>query len=585
MTIGFTGDSVQQAVTAALDALGRGEVPTERRHVDLKEEAGRRQPDGSILPGQPQNERAAAKLAPFVACMANSPAGGALIVGVADDGTVTGTELDVDWLQVRLYQLLHSKLTTVIAEHAIADRRVLVVRSPAAVEPIAYGGAVRWRVGDQCQEIDPSSWIARRSQGWATDWSDQPSDVPIEAVRDGAISVARAFLAASGDDRSEELAGATTRDLLRRLAVTTADGRLTRSGVIAFVGRGTPMLDYIRRPAAGADSEARVNLGRSLLEELSEVFTTARAYNPEVHVEKGLVIDRIRMLPERAVREAIVNGAAHREWTDPNPTLIEHIGATLRVTSPGGFYGGVRSDNIINHPSRSRNGALTRLLATLRIAEGQGIGVDRMFGDMIRLGHRQPTITEADGARVLAVLTGERLDNAWMSWLELFDTRVSGDLRILMSLDRLVQRWWVDPPDLAPYLQVITGEAEQTVEHLRHLTLKGRPATFDVQGVPSARATSVVGLQASAWRELKELSEQAGFVRRDPSRESVAESYARHAGRISTTELGSIVDAQPTNVGAVLRRLEEQGLLEPSRANRRGPGFFYRFVESPKGER
>lgn len=45
------------------------------------------------------------------------------------------------------------------------------------------------------------------------------------------------------------------------------------------------------------------------------------------------------------------------------------------MTSPGGFYGGVRSDNIINHPPVSRNKELSQLLATLRIAERQGVEI------------------------------------------------------------------------------------------------------------------------------------------------------------------------------------------------------------------
>ena len=47
-------------------------------------------------------------------------------------------------------------------------------------------------------------------------------------------------------------------------------------------------------------------------------------------------------------------------------------------------------------------------------------------------------------------------------------------------------------------------------------------------------------------------------------------------GRISSTELASIVGAAPPNVGPVLRKLEGQGQLEPGRQVRRGPGFFYR---------
>lgn len=70
----------------------------------------------------------------------------------------------------------------------------------------------------------------------------------------------------------------------------------------------------------------------------------------------------------------------------------------------------MRSDNIINHPPVSRNRDLSQLLAALRIAERQGVGVDRMYGDMIRHGHPSPVIEELDGVAVRTVLAGERPD-------------------------------------------------------------------------------------------------------------------------------------------------------------------------------
>ncbi|MFT4035865.1 MAG: hypothetical protein QM679_09870 [Patulibacter sp.] len=85
--------------------------------------------------------------------------------------------------------------------------------------------------------------------------------------------------------------------------------------------------------------------GRGLLEELHEVFTYIEASNNLRHVPAGLPIGQIRDLPSVAIREAIVNGVAHREWSLTQPTTVEHIGRTLRVTSPGGFFGGVTASS------------------------------------------------------------------------------------------------------------------------------------------------------------------------------------------------------------------------------------------------
>ena len=581
----FGIDPVGDEVRQALEALGRGEPVPERRRFDFKEEAGRRGPGGELLPGDAHNEQAARALAGEVACMANSPDGGALVIGIADDGTPVGAAMDPEWLHLRLYQLLQQSYTTSVHPAAVGEHRVLIVRCPPAAEPIRWKHRITWRVGDQCQEIDASTWHQRRAQAWGYDWSAQSSGLSPEAARPEAVAIARDFLRDSGDIRAEELADAPLDDLLRRLAIIGDDSTMTNAGALLFVGRQSPALDYIRRAGAGADSEERIDDGgRSVLEELSSVFAAVRAYNPEVHLDRGLVIGRVRALPERAVREAIVNGLAHREWTDPAATTVEHLGHTLRVTSPGGFYGGVRSDNIINHPPVSRNRELSGLLATLRIAERQGVGVDRMYADMIRYGHPVPAIDELDGIAVRTVLAGERPDMGWVEWIARVEPDPRKDLRTLMTLFHLAQRRWTDPDDLAPVLQVTAVEARQTIEKLLNSRIGARALCHVVDGVPSTSTWPVVAFDSVADDELQQLRREAGVASRPPTREQVARHYAEAHGRISTTELGSILDVSPTNVGGVLRGLEAQGQLEPSRPNRRGAGFYYRYVRTVDGD-
>jgi ATP-dependent DNA helicase RecG len=274
-----------------------------------------------------------------------------------------------------------------------------------------------------------------------------------------------------------------------------------------------------------------------------------------------------------------VNGLAHRDWNTHAPTVVEHIGGTLRVTSPGGFAPGINRDNIITHPSKSRNGALTRLLAAVRVAEQQGIGVDRMVGDMLRLGLPEPDIREHDGPEVVTTLAGQALRESWMRWLRLFDDPdVAEDLRLLMIADTLAQRGWIDMNVAARRLQVSLVEASDSLNRFVDIGFEGRPAVRQVEGTPAGSDIALV-LECAPVDRLVALDAEAGWHRDRPSRKSIALDYAAARGRISTTELGSLVGAQPTNVGNVLKALEDEGRLEPSRAIRRGKGFFYRYVD------
>ena len=582
MSIVFGEDPIRAEVEAILEALQTGvevDDAVERQFVDLKEEHGRRDKAGAILPGQQQNEEAAKRLLEAAACMANTPGGGALVVGVSNAGDLIGTRLNVEWLRARIWELSGGHLTLDVAEATVGSTRLLVLRAPQAVEPIRVNGKLRWRVGTKCVEVDANTWHAKRMAVLNYDWSADESRIPVEDVRPSALAVARDLLRDSGEEHALELGSDSDTNLLRRLNVITTDGFLTNAGVLAFVGRDHPCLDYIRRARAGDDSLSRIRRsGRSLLEELVEVFQTVDANTSTVHLPEGLVVGQHREIPRRAAREAIVNGVAHREWGIAEPTIVEHVGRLLRVTSPGGFFGGVTADNIITHPSRSRNKALAELLAALRVAEREGVGVDRMVTDMVSVGHPAPEIQEVAGPYVRVSLVGDDLDTNWIAWLRSIEPGTEAeDLNSLLILRRLVDVGWIDAGSAAPLIQDTLAVAKGAIAKLARARMRAFPLIAPVEGAP-AQAHVPWRLQHVARLSLELLDAQSDRTRAWPSREAVATSYAAARGRISSTELGSLVNASPTNMGSTLKGLEDQGLLEPAWPSRRGQGFYYKYV-------
>ncbi len=308
------------------------------------------------------------------------------------------------------------------------------------------------------------------------------------------------------------------------------------------------------------------------------MFTRIEASNAIRHLPGQMSRGQVRDLPELAVREAVVNGAVHRDWGSPQPTVVEHVGSTLRVTSPGGFFGGVTAENILTHPSVSRNTALTALVAALRVAEREGVGVDRMVREMVRFGHETPLIDEVEGPYVRASLVGDIADGPWLEWLDAVQPRdAADDVNSLLLLRHLVQVGWVDVETAGPLLQLNRAETLGALQRLRNTTLSGVAIVSAVAGSPDGSSTAYA-LSDGGRAALQRLDDAVAWRRDWPTRRAIAASYSRARGRISTTELGSIVGASPSNVGSVLRELEESGVLEPSRVNRRGPGFFYRLV-------
>ena len=134
----FGPDPVATAVTRVLRRLAAGEAPrdVEERLVDVKEEAGRRSRTGAVEPGQRQNEAAAAHLAEEMACFANTEGGGAIILGISDLGKRIGTELSLEWLRHRIFELTGGMVTPAIRESEMDGVRLLVLSTAEAVEPV-----------------------------------------------------------------------------------------------------------------------------------------------------------------------------------------------------------------------------------------------------------------------------------------------------------------------------------------------------------------------------------------------------------------------------------------------------------------
>lgn len=198
-----------------------------------------------------------------------------------------------------------------------------------------------------------------------------------------------------------------------------------------------------------------------------------------------------------------------------------------------------------------------------------------MVGDLLRRGLRMPTIREIDGPYVVTTLSGVDPDVAWTSWLTGMDVpELMQNLRTLMIMRFLTDHLWIDEDILAPYLQVPVEEVHETLELLRQTECDGEPLLRPVRGVPDEALPAFI-LSKRANKLLDMEYANRGLKRSVPSRAVTARQYARHRGRISTTELGAILGVRASNVGQVLKGLMADGVLQPSSEAMAGRGFHY----------
>lgn len=114
--------------------------------------------------------------------------------------------------------------------------------------------------------------------------------------------------------------------------------------------------------------------------------------------------------------------------------------------------------------------------------------------------------------------------------------------------------------------------ARGAVLKLARAKVNGQPLLTCVDGTPDGTAPAW-RVASNAVEHLVGLDREAGYTRRLPTRPEIARTYARFRGRISSTELGSLVGASGTNVGSVLKDLSAEGVLTPSNSTGRGRGL------------
>lgn len=572
-----------------LAKLRSGSLPddAERQRVDFKEEAGRRGAGGVLLPGSPESTKAADHLADEVAAMANTPGGGALVVGVENrSGDVLGTELDPEWLRHQIYRRVDvAPDIEVVIERGI---RLLVIYVAEAREPVEdTGNKLRWRVGAASVPVDRGEWWTHRQGRAGWDAMSRPSSMDASSVSAGAIAVAREYLRRrdTSDDAHGDLASTSTTDLLRRLGVLTVDGHLTEAGALLFCSSPRPWLTWTRLDVEGGDVLAHdeATAGLSLLEQIQRVEMLLEATNDVVTIPGQFAERSLRELPMRSAREAVLNGVVHRDWNIHEPTTIIWVeeDSSLTVVSPGGFVGGVTADNLLTQRF-SRSPALADAVRALGLVDKQGIGVDRMYREMVTLGHRPPLVVEQSGPRVRTRLVGGApVVPVLRLTLRIQPVARQRDVQVALVVYTLLHQPFVTARQMAAVLQRTLPEAQEALETTHRCVIDELPLITphkDVWRLSSTARRILVSTKAD--RDLLRRRRVLWYDSPAPQDAAVVvTAWLDSHDRITSGDYAALTGLTTTGARGVLDRLVGDGVLV--RGDTAGRNAHYR---RPHGE-
>jgi ATP-dependent DNA helicase RecG len=135
----------------------------------------------------------------------------------------------------------------------------------------------------------------------------------------------------------------------------------------------------------------RREFGGSIFKQINDVYDYLDLNNKTLAMfDKLLRVDR-RDYPETALREALLNSVAHREYAVSGSILIKIFSDRIEFISPGGLVSGIEIDDIMSGYSACRNNALAGVFYRLQLIEAYGTGILKIFESYKAL-LRQPKI-------------------------------------------------------------------------------------------------------------------------------------------------------------------------------------------------
>ena len=123
--------------------------------------------------------------------------------------------------------------------------------------------------------------------------------------------------------------------------------------------------------------------------------------------------------PIRAVREAVLNGLVHRDYsihTQNVPVRIELYRDRLEVISPGGLYGKITIDSLGKVHPDTRNAALANILELLGVTENRYSGIPTIRSECHKAGILPPVFQVHRGEFIVTFKSSIYLSQTKRNW-------------------------------------------------------------------------------------------------------------------------------------------------------------------------
>lgn len=150
-----------------------------------------------------------------------------------------------------------------------------------------------------------------------------------------------------------------------------------------------PLVPLTRRTDAGGTLVEEAGLLERVIERMTPFISTEAA-----EVDEGLRREREWHYPLEALREALVNAVIHRDWTRSVEVEVVAYSNRLEITSPGTLPNSMTVDKMLAGQRSPRNPILVDVLRDYGYVDARGMGVRRKIVPLVRAKTGQDAVFE-----------------------------------------------------------------------------------------------------------------------------------------------------------------------------------------------
>lgn len=303
-----------------------------------------------------------------VCALANAD-GGYILVGVDDEGNIAGCDVR------KALDILANSIQSIVPppkirthKLSLGDKNILVVEVEKSASLCSVGGVAYIRIGTGIRPLSIQEIVTLSAELGTINWDEMPS-LSIDHIN---MDYVRWFFYSMEKVRGKTVPEDAWMRYLRSVKAVKGD-RLTNAGVLFFTD-ASEFLSQCRCRVVFFDGEPEGSKEYEgpVWKIIEDVFADISKELKRMEVVVAARRVRIEEYPLRALREAIINAFAHRNYAIPSDVRIFIHPDRIVVRSPGGLMPGVD----LNDPEHvPRNPALCQLLYDAGFIEKYGYGI------------------------------------------------------------------------------------------------------------------------------------------------------------------------------------------------------------------